>query len=91
MKLRAGAGGDDEVDGLANVVEGENLVEEHEVGVRDVKLVSGESRQLLDLANDVVGEVADGAGGEGRQAGQAGGGVAASADLELGEDVAGTA
>ena len=89
LKRRAGAGGDDEVDGLLDVVEGEDLVEEHEVGVGDVEVVGGERGQVLDLADDVVGEEADGAGGEGRQAGKARGGVAVEGELELGEDVAG--
>ena len=77
------------MDLLLDVVEGEHLVEEHEAGVGDVEFVGGERGQALDLADDVVGEEADGAGGEGRQPGQAGGGVAGEGGLELGEDVAG--
>ena len=73
---RRRVGGDDEVDLFLDVVEGEDLVEEHEVGVGDVEFVGGERGEALDLADDVVGEEADGSGGEGRQAGEAGGGVA---------------
>ena len=59
------------------MVEGDDLVEEHEAGVGDAELVFGEGGELFDLADDVVGEEADGPGGEGRQAGEAGRGVAA--------------
>ena len=44
--------------------------------------------QAFDLADDVVGEEADGAGGEGRQAGDAGGLVAAERVAKQREDVA---
>ena len=66
---------------MLDVVEGEDLVEEHEAGVGDAEFVVGEGGKVLDLADDVVGEEADGAGGEGRQAGQARGGVAGERGL----------
>ena len=86
---RASVGGDDEVDLLLDVVEGEHLVEEHEVRVGDVEFVLRGRWEVLDLADDVVGEEADGAGGEGREAGEARGSVAGERRLQLGEDVAG--
>jgi len=48
--------GDHQVDLLLDVVEGEDLVEEHEAGVGDAELVGGEGGEHLDLADDVVGE-----------------------------------
>ena len=75
-RIASEVGGDDEVDLFLDVVEGEDLVEEHEAGVGDVELVGCRERgQTLDLADDVVGEEADGTGGEGRQTGEAGGNV----------------
>ena len=79
--------GGDKEDLLLDVVEGEDLVEEHEAGVGDVELVGGEGGEFFDEADDVVGEEADGSGGEGRQAGEAGGGVAGEGALEFFEDV----
>ena len=70
-------GGDDEQDRFLDVVEGEYLVEEHEAGVGHAEFVFGERGQALDLADDVVGEEADGSGGEGRQAWEARRSVAA--------------
>ncbi len=87
--LAGEVGGDDEVDLFLDVVEGEDLVEEHEAGVGDAEFVVGGGGKALDLADDVVGEEADGSGGEGRQAGEAGGFVAGEGLLELVEDVAG--
>ncbi len=80
-------GGADEQDLVADVVHGDDLVEEHEVRVGHAELVGGEGGQALDEADDVVGEEADGAGGEGGQAGEAGGGVAGERGLERVEDV----
>ena len=77
----ARAHGDDDVDGFFDVVEGEDLVEEHEVGVGDVELVGGGFGERFDAAHDVVREEADGAGGEGRKAGEAGGGFALRARI----------
>ena len=82
-------GGDDEQDLLLDVVEGEDLVEEHEAGVGELEVVGGVDGQALDLADDVVGEEADRAGGERRQALHAGGRVAVEGVAEQGEDVAG--
>ena len=87
--VAAEIGGDDEQDLLLDVVEGEDLVEEHEAGVGELQVVGGVDGQALDLADDIVGEEADGSGGEGRQARDAGGLVAVEGVAEEGEDVAG--
>ena len=86
-----GVGGDDEQDFLLDVVEGEDLVEEHEAGVGHAEVVGGRLGQALDLADDIVGKEANGSGGEGRKAGNAGGRVAVEGVAEEGEDVAGDA
>ena len=70
------------------MVEGEHLIEEHEAGVGHAEVVGGVLGQALDLADDVVGEEADGSGGEGWQAGNAGGIVAFEGVIPEGEDVA---
>ncbi len=70
------------------MVEGEDFVEEHEAGVRHAEVVFGEGGQALDLADDVVGEEADGSGGEGWQGGEPRGVVAVEGIFEEGEDVA---
>ena len=57
----------DHLDGHVPVVEDEDLVEEHEVDVRQVAVVGRAVRQVLDEAHHVVGHVADGAAGEARQ------------------------
>ena len=89
MALLAGqVRGDDEVDLLLDVVEGEYLVEEHQAGVGHAEFVLGQRGQALDLADDVVAEESDGAGGERGQSRQARGRVAAERLLQLGEDVA---
>ncbi len=70
------------------MVEGQHLVEEEQAGVGNAQLVLGKLGQALDLADGVVGEEADGAGGEGRQARQPRGLVAAERVAQHGEDVA---
>ena len=57
-------GGLDEPDLLADVVEGENFVEEEKAGVGYAELVGGEDGEALNLTDGVVGEEADGSGGE---------------------------
>ncbi len=81
-------GGADEQDFVADVIHGENLIEEHQVRVGCVQLIGGGAGQALDQADDVVGEEADRARGEGRQAGQGGGGVARQRGLQAVEKVA---
>ncbi len=81
--------GDDEQDLLLDVVEGEDLVEEHQAGVGEAQVVGGVDGQALDLADDVVGKKADGSGGEGWQALHAGGLVSVEGVAQQGEDVAG--
>jgi hypothetical protein len=87
--VAAEIGGDDEEDFLLDVVEGEDLIEEHEAGVGELEVVAGVVRQALDLPDDIVGKEADGAGGEGWKAGNAGGRVSAEGVTEEGKDIAG--
>ena len=82
------AGGDDEPDLFADVVKGEDFIEEEQAGIGDAKLVFGEGGEALDLADGVVGEEAYGTGGEGGQAGQTGGLVAREGATEESKDVA---
>ena len=89
--VAAEVGGDDEEDFLLDVVEGENLIEEHEAGVGHAEVVGGGLGQALDLADDVVRKKADGSGGKGRKAGNAGGRVSVEGVAEESEDVAGDA
>ncbi len=70
------------------MVEGQHLVEEEQAGVGNAQFVFCANRQPLDLAHGVVGEEADCAGGERRQARQARGLVAAERVAQHGEDVA---
>ena len=81
-------GGDHQPDLLADVVEGQHLVEEEQAGVGHAQFVLGQLGQALDLADGVVGEEAHRAGGEGRQALEARGLVAAEGAAQHGEDVA---
>ena len=72
-------GGSDDVDLVTEMVEGEHAIEEHENAVGNVKIVLGCLADVLQLADDVVGAIADGAGGEraaGLQPGRAGAGEA---------------
>ena len=87
--LAAGhVGGDHQPDLLAHMVEGQHLVEEEQAGVGHAQFVLGQLRQPLDLADGIVGEKAHGSGGEGRQALQPRGLVAAERAAQHGEDVA---
>ena len=70
------------------MVEGQHLVEEEQAGVGNAELVFGARGQALDLAHGVVGEEADGAGGERGQARQPRGLVAAERVAQHGKDVA---
>lgn len=57
-------GGFDEPDLFADVVEGEDFVEEEEAGIGYSQLVGGEGWEALDESDGVIGEEADCAGGE---------------------------
>ncbi len=70
------------------MIEGQHLVEEEQAGVGNAEFVFGAGGEALDLAHGIVGEEADGACGEGRQAGEARGFVAAERVAQHGEDVA---
>ena len=52
---------------VAEVIEGEDAVEEHQDAVGDVEVVFGAVADVFELADDVVGTIANGSGGEGRQ------------------------
>ena len=58
----------DEKQAMAQVVEDEQAVCEHEHGVRQLEVVLGPARQLLDVTNHVIGDVAHGPALEARQA-----------------------
>ena len=70
------------------MIKGENLIEKEQAGVGDVQFVFGQRGQPLDLAHRIIGEVADGAGGEWGQPFQARGFVAAKRVAKNGKDVA---
>jgi len=86
--MAAEIGGDDEQNLLLDVVKGEDLVEKHEASVGKAEIVVGVDGQALDLADDIVGKEADGSSSEGREAGNAGGGVAVEGIAQESEDVA---
>ena len=81
-------GGDHQPDLLAHMVEGQHLVEEEQAGVGNAEFIFGQLRQPLDLADGVIREKADGAGGEGRQALEPRRLVSAQRAAQHGEDVA---
>ena len=58
----------DNVDLVTQVVEGEHAVEKHQHTVGNVEVVGGALADVFELAHDVIGAIADGAGGERRQA-----------------------
>ena len=82
-------GGGDDVDLVAKVIEGEHAIEEHEHAVGDVEVVFGVVADILQLAHDVVGAIADGSGGEGRQAFNLGGTMLVEEFLDDVEDAGG--
>ncbi len=53
---------------VPQVIEGEDAVEKHQHAVGNFEIVGRVFPDLLQPAHDVVGAVADGSGGEGRQA-----------------------
>ena len=55
------------MDLVAEVIEGEDAIEEHENAVGDVEIILGVAANVFQLADDVVGAIADGSGGKGRQ------------------------
>ncbi len=68
-------GGGDDVDLMAQVIEGEDAIEEHEDAVGNMEVVLGAVADVFELANDVIGAIADGSGGEGRKTFDLGGTV----------------
>ena len=82
-------GGGDDVDLVAEVVEGEHAVEEHENAVGNVEVVLGFLADILQLANNVVGAIADSSGGKRRQPFNLGGTVLVEQFLDDLEDAGG--
>ena len=81
-------GGDNHPDLLADVVEGQHLVEEEQAGIGDTELVLGFAGQPLNEAHCVIGEKADRARAEGWKACDARRFVAAECIAERCEGVA---
>ncbi len=73
---------------LFHVIEGDHLVEEGQTGVRHLEIVLGASGEALDLANGIVCEETDGAGGKGRQSSNMRRRVAGQRGLQRGKDIA---
>ncbi len=84
-------GGGDDVDLVAEMIEGEDAIEKHKDAVGDIEIVDGEGSDVFEAADDVVGAIADGSGGEGRKAIHGGGTVSLEEFLDDVEDVAGAA
>ena len=88
-RLGGHVGGGDDVNLVAEMIEGENAIEEHEDTVGDVEIVFSMLANFFELANDVVGAVADGSGGERRKAFDVGGTVLMEEFLDDLEDAGG--
>ena len=58
----------DDMDLVAKVIEGEDAIEEHQDAVGDVEVIFGAGADIFELADDVVGAIADGSGCKGWQA-----------------------
>ncbi len=59
----------DDVDLMAEVIEGEQAVEEHQDAIGNGQVVLRMFADVFQVADDIVSKVADGASGEGREAG----------------------
>ena len=66
-------GGGNDVDLVAQVIEGQQAVEEHQYAVGQGKIIFGMFADIFQLPHCVIGEVAHRACGEGRQPGHSGG------------------
>jgi hypothetical protein len=77
------------MDLVAQVVEGEDAVEKHEHAVGDVEVVFCLLSDVFEAADNVVGAITDGSGGEGRQAFHGGGTMLLEEFLDDGKNVAG--
>jgi len=75
---------------VAEVIEGEDAIKEHEDAVGDVEVVFGVVAYVLQLADYVVGAIANGSGGEGREALDLGGTVLVEEFLDDLENIGGT-
>ena len=80
-----------DVDLVAEVIEGEDAVEEHEDAVGNVEIVGGVFTDIFETADDVIGAIADGSGGEWREAFEGGGTMQVQEFLDDVEDVASAA
>ena len=58
---------------MAEVIEGQQSIEEHQLGVRHGQVVFGEVADIFQLANHIVSEVSNGSRGKRRQARHRGG------------------
>jgi hypothetical protein len=52
---------------VAQMIEGQQPIEEHELGVRTGKVVFSVFTNVFQLADDVISEVSDGSGSKWRQ------------------------
>ena len=77
------------MDLVVEVIEGEDAIEEHQDAVGDVEVVLGVVADVFELADGIVGAIADGSGGKGRQAFDVSGTVLAQEFLDDLEDVGG--
>jgi hypothetical protein len=69
------------------VVEGENAVEEHQDAVRDVEVIGGMVPDVFEAADNVIGAITYGAGGEWRQAFDCGGAMLLQEFFDYLEDI----
>ncbi len=77
------------MDLVAQVVESENTVEEHQDAVGDVEVIGGVASDIFEATHDVVGAIAYGASGEWRQAFDCGGAMLLEKFLDYFEDISG--
>ena len=77
------------MDLMAQVIEGEHAVEEHEDAVGDVEVVLGVVSDVFEAAHDVIGAIADRSGGERRKAFHVRGAMLLQESLDDVEDVSG--
>ena len=61
--------GRDDVQLVTKVIERQKAIEEHKNAIRQMQIIFGGGGKVLEMANGVVGKVADGASGERRKSG----------------------
>src|SRR5260221_13116992 len=77
------------MDLVAQVIEGEHAVEKHQHAVGNVEVVDGVLSYVLQAPHDVIGAIADRAGGERRQTFHSGRAVLLQQFLDDGENISG--